>query len=1208
MANYIKSHSNYVLKSRHQDITDGTVFERDITTIGGADNFSLGQTPIYKSNNFIITVRSDSKTANQYNSEKWEDNASGNVWTLETISGITSNRDDENDTKIVLKQDYYDFRDFAYYGSLTELFRASVTDIIARFPGELYHTDHNVYYTSSYTEDFETIDTSMLLGSGLTEDSGLTEVVNPFGIDLHSARKREDVDALKYFADGGYENYVIISGNSATSISSWTSTYYYSERSGNTETFINYSASTSSTTITSGTSNSYHPCKGEKMADITIISKSGDSYVISAWIGDNDVIYYLSNTEGDWHIRPKKTFLDTFYNESDNFEKLLINEDTNYTATFSVIRENEYGYYREFVPFEFPKGEGGYNIDASEYGFNAYTEQMVKIGEYYDEYFTDNLWRSMTHEAIKNFDWTYTREYQEGDEEEYVFGGQRMQKAIRIFAREFDEIISYINNIKSINRLTYDERSNLPDYFLTDALENSGWNVKLIYPYTLVEKDNSGNIIDNNDYTEGNCNGQLNNTTSDGTPIIREFSQDANATVQPYAYGDADYPFGYFNICQSGCNCDSATITMDGVTYDDYGKESAETFSDSVRFDENALGGKGALKNVIRNYSDGTKWTYQRGNNEFLRRLKINSPYIWRHKGTIDGIEMMLGMFGLKSERLGGDDYSITEYTSFAHRIEEKWDAVHQDYRINWLNSTKTINYRSIKTNYQGLMVSYRDEYESTPNKYIKKKPLNDQISGGVESTSDSGDCFINEDGNFVKMRYLYPHYYKDAELDGNPYFQMNGGWLSKVIDNKWNFQYDVDNNIVYSTYLSAGTSGDSGIEDNDTLYKETVRNIRRVDNLSELLSLPISTIQNGSLCYVTNIDKNSAVIDNVVYPITTEWYDNGFVSYITFVKNDGYIKVGNSKFFDTTIFVYNIDGEETMYNIESKLDGYELKAYIKDNMFICKEDAQANYSITNFQIIENDPQMSNYFVLDDVNYSDVLAQLNSDDSDGKLYTSGWKRLAYNSNEYMKINTIVNDTKGNNPHNGNMVYDNGHEYLTYFSRIFKYASDNDLFDERCFENYYDSLYEEIDDYGFSGLVNSIEDIKQYDDMISADTKAHYFGNYKTRKDDNSIDKIYIYGDNQARLSGYTPIYSGEVTTNDIIGYNIGDMDGYPNDADEVTDQIVNNKRLTIDFKLHTDWYTNQGQCEIKYIDDIVMNYLTQMIPSNTIVQIKYTSR
>ena len=53
---FIKSHSNYVLKKRHQDVYDGTIFERDITTIGGIGTFPMGQVPVYRSSNFIITV------------------------------------------------------------------------------------------------------------------------------------------------------------------------------------------------------------------------------------------------------------------------------------------------------------------------------------------------------------------------------------------------------------------------------------------------------------------------------------------------------------------------------------------------------------------------------------------------------------------------------------------------------------------------------------------------------------------------------------------------------------------------------------------------------------------------------------------------------------------------------------------------------------------------------------------------------------------------------------------------------------------------------------------------------------------------------------------------------------------------------------------------------------------------------------------------
>ena len=109
---FIKSHSNYVLKSKHQDVNDGIIYERDITTIGGVDQFSPGQTPIYRSNNFIITVRNDGRQSNQYNTSKWKENNYGETWTLKTINDMVSSVEDDNDTKIVLKQDYYDFRDF----------------------------------------------------------------------------------------------------------------------------------------------------------------------------------------------------------------------------------------------------------------------------------------------------------------------------------------------------------------------------------------------------------------------------------------------------------------------------------------------------------------------------------------------------------------------------------------------------------------------------------------------------------------------------------------------------------------------------------------------------------------------------------------------------------------------------------------------------------------------------------------------------------------------------------------------------------------------------------------------------------------------------------------------------------------------------------------------------------------------------------------
>ena len=1098
MSKYIKSHSNYVLKSKHQSITDGTIWERDITTIGGLNTFTPHQTPTYRSNNFIITVRDDGGVSKQHNTKKWVDNGSNSeVWTVKSISSTTTSTDFEDDTQIVLKQDYYDFSDFAYYGSLSELFRASITDAISRFPGELYGTDKNVYYTTGETIDGEWIEDKVLLGG-----ETLKYLINPFGIDIHSKNKPIDANPLRYFADNGYKNYTF-NGNA-----------------------ISYSVTYE--TPTHGDTDKYF-CKGDKLATITINSKT-----IYAYLGDDNIVYYLSSECSGVHIRPTEAIQKKFYKECDNFQKLILNKDTSpkYKAIFSVIHENQFGYYRELEEFIFPTSEGGYNIDASSYGFNEYTTRLSQIGEFYDEYFTDNLYRSMTHEAIKNFDWTYTREFNEGDEEEYVIGGEKMQKALRVFAREFDEILAYINSIKSSNRISYDERSNIPDYFLTDIVEDDGWNVVLPIPYDLTEYYLNGNV--NNDYTEsyGDCNGQINNKDRNGERIKRRFSQNPIATVTPYGSnllkdGTSN---GYFVQC---CRASSGVISLPYYNSSNYYVVSAKT-NHFTEYDSCA----DVIRNRIKSYTDEKKYTYQDVSNEFLRRLKINSRHILRHKGTIEGIEMMLGMFGLKSKRyndsMSGDtsgntfptwsnsdyDYEVTEYVAKSDTITDEWDSVHQMHQIDWFNSTKTItyDYRSMSNYnrdsvhvdyypYQGLMVSYDGDEAN---------------SGGT--------------------RTLYPNFNKGEQYDGNPYFQMNGGWLSKKVvgsNGTYNFQFDVDNNIVTG---------------NNDVYKETVRNIRRFNTLQDMLSVPSNELYNGQVVYVTNVDKNAFVIDGKVYDLQTDSYG----SYIELVKENGIVKAGDDLFFDEYVTVYNRNGEEQSYFIDDMPNGHVIKAYVlftdrencNGDSFVCYDEIQ---KVSTFKPIcrESNDVYSNYFVINDISNSNKLSRDNTSED-----TSGWIRLTNtaecggNKISVGKINTIINDNKGNNPHNGNMIYDNGEEYHNYYRQLFKYAYENDLFDERCYENF-DQSATTISKIGFniySGFNDDLIDRKIVSGLTSADTKS------------------------------------------------------------TITNQTLNTKLIQIRFKLHYDTFSNKGQCELKYLDDIVINYLTQMIPSTAILQIKYDKK
>lgn len=1111
----VKSHSNYVLKSRHQDVSDGTIYERDITTIGGVNQFAKGMTPVYRSNNFIITVRNDKGSTNTYGNSKWEKNSgSGSTWTLENLSGLTSSDESSDSTKIVLKQDYYDFCDFAYYGSLSELFRASITDILSRFPGELYGTSHNTYYTSAITVDGESIEDSKRIGPS----DDFHELDNPFGIDIHSTNVPSDADSKKYFANGGYKNYELIHDNNPDNpenIESWSSTILKNDA-----------------------------CVGEKFGKIVI----NDKYTIYAYIGENFKVTYMfnmldKNSLERVHIRPLSSFLDDFYNGCDNFEKLLMNRKSTplYKATFSVLKEGDYGMYREFETFVFPTTYGGYNIDANDYGFTDYTARLSEIGEFYDNRVTDNIYRAMTHEAIKNFDWTYTREYTSGDEEEYVIGGQKMQKALRVIGREFDEIKSYIDNLKNSNRLSYDERGNMPDYFLKDTLNDDGWDVKLVYPYD----------------GEADSNGKCSFSISSQDKVVR-----------PYSSNNMKLDFdkeGFFMYKDD---------EEKGTYKDDEEKETnAPCGYEGTDYNFVSANGKGStwyrctIRNRIKPYSSLKEYSYHDVSNSFLRRLRLNSRQIWRNKGTLEGVEMILGMFGMKSERfcdlanaengcLGlKPDYKIEEFSWKTEPIEDKKDCLHNMYRIDWINSTKNIiydyrgtsNYSNASSDYisyQGLPIVYRDE------------------------------VYMDEEDIEHKRRWLYPNFNKDEKYDGDPYFQMMGGWEDKTLDGT-HFQFNEDSSMVVSSTTKP-------------MHKETVKSIRSVMSLSELLATPSDDVTSGNITYVTNVDKNVMIIDDTVYKIYT---DSDGKRFVKFLKEGDSVKVTNSKYFSDDLTVFDSDFNDKTYDIYNSQSGLIIRAYIKaDGSFKCFSNNDGAAAIQSFMIMgDSQDGYSNYFILDDNQFSHMMARKYEMIDKTSTISEGWRRLKYSDDDYKRISTITNYFGGNNPHNGNMVYDNGYEYFSYFKELFKYACDNYLFDERCFDNVDASIDDEIKNIGFSSLTSS-----NYSNGLTPDGKVHYFGNYVT----------LCKTDEEFCMSGTSKEVTYDTMDKMDCSAKTKNMYGL---TDKVTNQIMNTKRMCITFYLDKFKKYNKWN-QVKYLDDIIMSYLTQMIPSTTILSIKYVTR
>ena len=1183
MSKYVKSYSNYVLKTKHQETNDGIIYERDITTIGGRDHFAAGQIPIYKSGNFVITVNNENSTYKKTVLQNWEGNESGDIWTLDILKNYEKDEKSSYDEKIVIKKDYYDLRDFAYYGSCSELIRGSINNIIDEYPGELFipiiytwqvKEGNNVLYVAyseeaadSYIDgntaltkvriensmsvtwsDYETWDsadddsdenkngyTSLPVSREFTLPSGVGSVTlfaidNPFKIDIHSSKLLDKTKPLKYFAEDGYQNYVV-----------------YTQVSGEWD-YDNPVAVSWTPLSKYGSKTKY--CPGDYMGTVVI-----NGVTIYVFMGDNDEVkYFVGSSNNKIRIRPNDKVINKFYDELSIFEKILVNRDTNFKATFEIIREDDYGYFIDTQIFTFPTTYGGYNLGSKDAIFSEYVERLAEIGAYYDENFSDNMWRSMTHEAIKNFDWTYTRHFTPGDEIEYVEGGEKIKKIIRLYGREFDEIKSYVDSIKENYNVTYDNINNLPDYFFTDKLEDDGWDVRLVNPLKLTEYVN-GSVV--NIPKSSKKNAELTNTYNGGH-LKRVFS-DYQGTVKPYTRDNIT------SVDSTTCTSEAVVDAMDFEGVSDFNDDCSGTIvlkpntgeSEKDGYHDNCCG-------VVKIYSSENDYTPADVNSEFFKRFILNSKNILRHKGTIEGIEMLLSLFGMKSKnyvftndtyfhvndnkleltKLGEKfykktdlgtaeayDFDVKEYTLFTKRIEDNGD-------ISWLNSLKLTRTSGSEGNpYNGLPVEYRDS------------------------------------GN---KRYIYPSFQNYLSYDGGLYYQMNGGWLSKNP-----LMFDKDDNIIPVDYKKDN-------ERYETLFTETIKNVKCVQTLEELFTNKNLAENTGDICEVIDLSGEYAIIDGFVYRLYKDTDNNLY--YFTVTVDNNSLSVGES-FFTDYVIISNPYGENNVLKInlnDNTYNGKTIRVYVINNNVDIHSDVN---TISTFTLFKDGKYMAGD------NYSHYF-RLNNPDFSNELSVMGWQQLKTDEYEYYIMNSVKDYDKGNNPHTGHMKYDKGHEYLLHFSRLFKPIYENNLFDLNAVDRDVD-VYSESYQYGFKKLVSDDDCNTDYDYLLQEDDKCHYFGNYFT-----TGGSVVTYSlDNGSYItSTIRKTVLGVGTLKQLKYGNGGTIDG-------VTNQIVNTKRVDIDFYLNSPTeYSNDWLEEVKYIDSVVLPYLEQVLPSTIIVTVNYKSK
>lgn len=692
MANngYKITRSNYTLKKRHQTVSGGVVFERDFMTTTNLGGWDSGSIP-YGENNFKMFYRATANAKKRPYQGEWLTNSCGSgSTTFLTAACLGNTTGAPEETLIKINPNYNSLLDFAYYGSCTELIKSTVNGIIEKFPAEMYSTGISYYgLTTEMSGGFPYI------------------LVNPFDIDLTNNVCPEGENELRYFL----------------------------------KSFMLYDIVTRTGVRTAISSVEIEDDPEQVKCGNFTLTINENNIILSKRFATGKIMLF---TNIDGSIRPSEAICESFFDGLDDFGRILLNRSANpqYTAVLDTPFETERGVDTYQRSYTWPL-DGQWNIAVTGEQYSAYIKGLLSIADFYDEYYTNNLWRMLTHDSIKAMDRAFSNPEKGEDNEDYNIGTSRLEGLFWAFGRQFDEIKRCIDNVKNTSKVSYDGNNNVPDYFLSDSNELSGWEV--------------------------------------------------------------------YDIEQ-------------GLTK---GEETSQLF-----------------KGVVKGYSTAD------ASIAFLRNLKLNSRSILAKKGTRNGIESVLGLFGMISkdewnklpsaERNTFPDYEVTEYIGV----------------VTDTNSAKTNN----------------------PNELLPLELLNSMKSTKDTDTPDGSsydslqglptDIRYVETVNNTVIKYLVPWFSKDIKYDGNLYFQQKGGWGHHIID------------VTESGYTYSQVSG----------FDETIKYIFIAEKVSDLINIPRVKLYNGAVAYVSTITAADIATYHLVDTTTTPRYFvlNNADSYYSICDSEG--------------------------------------------------------------------------------------------------------------------------------------------------------------------------------------------------------------------------------------------------------------------------------------------------------------------------------
>ncbi len=1014
MGRYTKIASKYILAKYHQDTSQGTLFERDWTTIGNVHRLEPGKRAVYGSSNFIFTE----STIPVYK-KKWKNGKWVGSYVYEDVMGA-----EDIVNKITVNTDSENLSDYAYWGSMTELFRGSVEHIIKTFPGRLRSSKKKLAIHHHWPNDpthgnneWWTNAPGYILG-------------NPFGLDMHTDTDEDiDVDDLLKYVALSWEKYVVedYERGNVVPITSYRIYPDYIEydcehryfRLCNIIVFYENDFLIVDTYLVDGKIVYCYRTKDDEEP----VDPDWFQFIIEYYSGLLDVessrSSSVSTRDGvltidlsDWYVPedfaicPNADVVEIYFRTLEGFEWKLLNRQTKpyYKNTFLLPVQLQNGNWK-LVRRVYTWPSEGMWIDIESTDYDSFINSMVELCGVYDNLWCDSIWRCMVHESVKNFDWSYRREYEDNDAIDNIEGGNRMKDVMRLYGIIYDTAKRYVDGISMYNTVTYDGYNNCPNAQISDRNILQGWDITStqhqFYWYEKITKYVSGEGYTPLPVLPVNVDEESPELVSVTCPKtvdteyyikkttpVSEISLDTqfynetivdkqqNPWVGHNVYGRLYTEVGYASVTP-GYDFSQPYATFneypyqlfDGINYQDY----VLVLSNNGKRYYELLPNDAAIETNNENYVNGV-WFESVNENVvttattdilFNRMLNLSSNRILKTKGTKESIEMVFALFGFgkydENENPYGDytieeqygKYTAKEYDSTFYFYEEITPEEAEGHTVETVDSLP-VNPDAESDEY--IMIETVIDSDSSYDTYYK---LNGEYTVAEvikllyahRTTERVYDDYYS--GVPIKDVYngnehlIVPFMDNSRTYEGNPYFEGKGGWMNTG-ENTWD-------------------------------YTETIPYLHILQRISDLFSVNTNGVNNGDIYFVADVSDYYEYTPNVPYYLSN------------------YFKLKDK---------YNSTRFSSWVNVP----------------------------------IEGPIQNGGYSGIDGVTREDYL-------------------------HAKHLDTIIPSILFNNPHCGYDRYDMGDNFKDLMSRPYRYSSDNELYDDEYYANMasqfkFESVYEQ----------------------------------------------------------------------------------------------------------------------------------------------------